>query len=106
MATSKRNSYQCITCKGIIFTEDQDKGVTPFMLECRATAGCGGEMHSAFYRLPEMAAQVRPHYVWRKPTPKEYAEMRPEMKEHIDNGGLEIYPLAPPTQFQRTNVPA
>lgn len=91
----KRNSYQCTTCRGIVFTEDRDEGVTPFMLDCRATEECHGDMHSAFYRLPEQAALVRPHYVWRKPTSEEYAAMSKDMKFHIDQGGLEIYPNPP-----------
>lgn len=91
----KRNSYQCTICQGIIFTEEKDEGVTPFMLPCLATSECDGEMHSAFHRLPEQAARVRPHYEWRKPTPEEYAVMGPNMKTHIDNGGLEIYPMSP-----------
>jgi len=92
---NQRNSYQCTTCHGIVFTEDKDDGVTPFMLGCRATDGCGGTMESAFYRLPDQAAKVRPHYVWRKPTAKEYAALTTAMKAHIDQGGLDLYPLGP-----------
>lgn len=88
----KRNSYQCTTCKGIIFTEDRDEGTTPFMLGCRAKDGCAGTMESAFYRLPEQAAQVRPHYIWRKPTPEEYAASEFGMRAHFDQGGLDLYP--------------
>ena len=89
----KRNSYQCTTCRGIIFTEDKDEGVTPFMLKCRATEGCDGTMESAFYRLPEQAALVRPHFIWRKPTPEEYVTMSLGMKAHVDQGGLDLYQL-------------
>lgn len=92
---SKRNSYQCTTCGGIVFTEDRDEGVTPFMMGCRATDGCDGTMESAFYRLPDQAAKVRPHYVWRKPTAEEYAAMSSAMKTHIDQGGLDLHPLGP-----------
>ena len=94
LTDSKRNSYQCTTCGGIVFTADQDEGTTPFMLACRATDGCAGMMESAFYRLPAQAAKVRPHYIWRKPTPEEYAIAEPGMKSHFDSGGLDLHPNA------------
>lgn len=97
----KRNSYQCTTCRGIVFTEDAAVGVTPFMMGCRASDGCTGTMESAFYNLPEQAALVRPHYVWRKPTREEYDKMNRPMKMHIDQGGLELYPLGPAPEVEK-----
>ena len=38
---------------------------------------------------------IRPHYIWRRPTKDEYALMNTGMKEHIDMGGLEMYPNPP-----------
>ena len=95
LTDSKRNSYQCTTCSGIVFTADQDEGTTPFMMKCRATDGCTGTMESAFYRLPEQAAKVRPHYIWRRPTAEEYAIAEPGMKQHFDMDGLDLHANPP-----------
>ena len=100
MSKSKRNSYQCKNCGGIIFTEDKDEGTTPFMLGCRATEGCKGTMESAFYRLPDQAAKVRPHYIWRKPTPEEHEVASPGMKGHFDQGGIDLHPNPPTNETE------
>lgn len=84
----KRNSYTCEECGVMVITQDMDEGVTPFMIKCRGTDGCEGHSLSGMYgKLPE----VRPHFIWRKPTPEEYLKMGRGMKEHVDKGGLEIY---------------
>lgn len=93
-----RNAYKCEACGGLIITQDIEEGVTPFLLPCVATSGCMGMMKSACYRGPlggPDAIPLRPHYVWRKPTPKEYAKLSKQMKHHVDQGGLDIYPLDP-----------
>ena len=93
-----RNWYTCEACSVIVLTEDKEDGVTPFFLPCVATEGCPGMMKSGVYRGPlggKEAIPIRPHYVWRKPTASEYAVMSPPMKRHVDQGGLDIYPLAP-----------
>ena len=83
------NRYTCSKCAGAIVTIDRDEGVTPFMLQCRATQGCRGSMYSSFYRGVDGA----PTYEWRKATPAEYAKASPGMREHFDNGGLDIHAL-------------
>ncbi len=45
----RRNAYTCAKCGGRIVTENMIDLVTPFMVGCRATEGCDGEMHSEFY---------------------------------------------------------
>jgi hypothetical protein len=84
------NRYVCNDCGGHIITVDRDKGVTPFALNCRATAGCDGDMYSSFYS----GVEGDPTYEWRKPTPAEYVAMSEAMRQHINQGGLEIYLIA------------
>ena len=94
----KRNAYTCQQCKGTIVTEDQDEGTTPFMLGCRFTPGCEGMMQSHLYRGPIVAAEsISASFIWRKPTPEEYADSSPGMKQHFDMGGLNIYPIVAPS---------
>ena len=80
-----KNRYVCKKCGGAVITVNVDDGVTPFMMLCRATRGCDGDMHSSFYDAPqELPAQ----FEWFKPASlKGYS---PEMKEHIKKGGLDL----------------
>jgi hypothetical protein len=89
------NTYTCPKCSGFIVTLDREEGVTPMMLRCRASKGCDGMMESAFYMADQT---LTPSYEWRKPTKGEYLRMRTPMREHIDRGGLEIYPIRPPAE--------
>lgn len=86
------NRYTCQKCGGSIITRDEDHGVTPFMIACRApdTKGCDGTMHSSFY---SPSVQGEPTHIWRKPTPSEFAASSREMQEHYRMGGLNIYPV-------------
>jgi len=88
------NRYTCKNCGRSVVTIDREMGVTPMFLNCRATAGCSGDMSSAMYR----SVVVEPTFEWRKPTPDEYKEMPRAMKDHIDMGGLAIYPIEKPRQ--------
>lgn len=87
---ARLNRYTCQKCRGSIVTVDADEGTTPFMLGCRATEGCNGDMHSSFYRV---AGTPAPQFEWRKATPEEYAAADPAMQQHFDMGGLDIHPL-------------
>jgi hypothetical protein len=91
---TRLNRYTCQTCSGYIITVDREEGVTPFALECRATKDCQGDMYSSFYR----DVHGVPTYEWRKPMPAEYARMSPAMRDHVDKGGLDIYPIEQPAQ--------
>lgn len=84
------NRYTCRKCGGKIVTQDVDEGVTPFMLRCRATKGCIGSMESSCYR--GVGADEVPDFIWRKPTPEEYRRATVDMKDHFDQGGLDIFP--------------
>lgn len=84
------NRYTCQKCNGQIVTIDRDDGTTPFMLGCRATAGCKGMMQSSFYR----GVEGEPTFEWRKPTVKEIRKASPVMAQHFEMGGLDIHPIA------------
>ena len=90
MSETTMNRYVCEVCKGNIVTINREQGVTPFMLKCRARNNCKGWMLSGFYR--EFITKM-PSYEWRKPTEEEYKALHPEMKEHVDKGGLMIYKI-------------
>lgn len=87
----KFNRYTCGTCGRSIITVDADDGTTPFMIDCHATKGCGGEMRSSFY--PDDIADPASHQ-WRKPTFKEFRKARPAMQQHYEMGGLGLWPIA------------
>lgn len=84
------NVYICEVCAGHTVTIDREPGVTPFMLRCRATKDCGGSAFSQFYSVPQ---DLTPSYEWRKPTKTEYFQQDKETREHVDKGGLLVYPL-------------
>lgn len=88
----RKNAYTCDICGESVVTIDRDEGVTPFTLHCYATRDCDGTMRSQFYAQDEKT-EGQPAYEWRKPTRAEYRRMSPAMREHVDKGGLDIYPL-------------
>lgn len=90
MIGNGKNRYTCQKCGGQIVTEDRDEGTTPFMIDCEATKGCPGPMQSAFYQGVGPGESAT--FIWRKPTPREYKRAHPAMKQHFDQGGLDIYP--------------
>lgn len=92
--SGKRNAYTCQKCKGTIVTVDNDKGTTPFMIECRAKPGCNGDMHSHFYLGSVVSGRLPATFEWRKPTEEEYQKASPGMRAHFDQGGLEIHLLS------------
>ncbi len=85
---TRKNLYTCDMCRGEIVTIDTDKGVTPFMISCRATSGCKGFMASSFYHCdPARVAQ----FEWYRPETIEGFD--PATKEHVMKGGLLLRPL-------------
>lgn len=79
-----KNIYVCRECRGHIVTRDVDKGTTPFMLACRATAGCGGMMSSSVYRVFD--GSIRASHEWYRP-PAAQALTAAE-REHVRKGGV------------------
>jgi len=92
MSKGQKNVYVCQLCGGEVVTVDADEGVTPFMIECRSTPECEGDMYSSFYQVDQSLA---PQFEWYKPTSlDQYPEgHREAMKKHIEDGGLDIRPI-------------
>lgn len=86
MNKPRLNKYTCRKCRGSITTIDRDKGVTPFMLECRATPECGGNMYSHGYR--GIAEKEKPTHEWYMPS--DLSGLDEWTREHVENGGLLI----------------
>jgi hypothetical protein len=85
---TRKNLYTCDTCRGEVVTIDTDKGVTPFMISCRASPGCKGFMQSSFYRCDlSRVAQ----YEWYRPETIEGFD--PATQEHVMKGGLLLRPM-------------
>lgn len=82
----KKNIYVCLKCKGHIVTVDLERGVTPFMLRCRATVSCDGDMQSSMYRVFDQ--EIRADHEWYRPTAAEVLTARE--REHVEKGGLLI----------------
>lgn len=89
----KYNMYVCEKCNGHILTQDQDIGVTPFMIKCKDPneAPCDGAMKSCMYMLPQHILAVSKPKVflkWRYPRYDEWNNLETEYQRHIMNGGL------------------
>lgn len=86
------NVYICQRCGTYTVTVDVDKGVTPFMIGCQnGTTDCTGDAYSQMYPSgPKPAWIPEPQWEWYKPTGEAYDKLSLAMKEHIDNGGLNI----------------
>jgi hypothetical protein len=80
----KINIYTCNKCFGQIITIDSACGVTPFMLACRATKDCDGDMMSAGYMVDQ---NLKPTYEWYK---QNSIMATRATREHIRKGGLSI----------------
>lgn len=90
----RENVYTCRNCGGHTVTIDVDEGVTPFLLDCRASGregDCDGIAQSACYpkglRPPQIPA---PAWEWYKPSPSEARKLNRAMKQHVRAGGLLI----------------
>lgn len=92
MSIGDKNLYRCQKCGKSIVTIDLDEGVTPFMIECRATLGCDGDMYSSLYKLNPLQKAIPPSYEWFKPTSFDHysEEGRERMKEWVAQGCLDI----------------
>lgn len=84
------NIYTCDTCGGKTVTVDIDDGVTPMMIDCRASGNegdCLGTAMSAMYRVrPGEAGE--PQWEWYKPKELAMRALSPGMLEHVKMGGL------------------
>lgn len=89
----KKNIYTCDKCKGHVVTVDVDRGVTPFMIECKATLDCKGMMKSSMYRVFDQ--DMRADYEWYRPSAIEV--VKPHLRHHIEQGGLLLRKCSLPT---------
>ena len=94
MSEGRKNRYVCQTCGQSIVTVDIEEGVTPFMIGCKATKDCDGDMYSSFYGVGQ---SLEATFEWYKPTDfSQYPEEhRDAMREHVEMGGLDIRPINP-----------
>jgi hypothetical protein len=90
----RNNGYRCSVCGGLTVTAHVDEGVTPFMLDCRASGqegDCPGMAQSLIFRLPPDAPE--PAWEWYRASKTEMKRFRrddPAMFEHCSKGGLLI----------------
>lgn len=85
------NGYVCRVCQKLTMVEHVDAGATPMQLACLATEDCEGSARSIMYpdqkNIPErIRAAVK--WQWYRPDKVEYAQLSPEMKHHVSQGGL------------------
>lgn len=87
----RENPYTCQKCGKFTTTIHVDHGVTPFLLDCRATPGCRGMAQSAFYpRGPRPSHVPPPAWEWYKPAPSQ--KLKPWEREHVEQGGVLLRP--------------
>lgn len=85
------NVYVCQKCRQGVVTIDRDEGATPFLIRCVSSKGCDGMAQSELYSVPQ---DLNPSYEWRRPTKTEYYKLdKATRAEHVDRGGLLLYPL-------------
>lgn len=81
----RKNIYTCEWCQRNVVTVDRDDGVTPFLIDC--LFGCRAVMKSSFYRVPQ---GLTAEYEWYKPDAEEIDKMTPAMRQHVEQGGLDL----------------
>jgi hypothetical protein len=86
----KKNIYVCGVCHGHIVTVDRDPGVTPFIILCKATENCRGEMHSSMYRVFDQS--IGADHEWYRPDGVD--GLSAQEIAHVDRGGLLLRRLA------------
>ena len=95
----KWNHYLCERCVGVTIARQDDEGVTPFMLRCRAkdvvvdgnlVHGCEGIAESCFYNCSQSNTQ-HPNVIFYRPTPEEAIAIINQMPSHHRAGMLEHY---------------
>src|SRR6266702_8940342 len=79
----KSNCYRCNTCYGRTVTINDDCGVTPFIIGCKATPSCTGLMYSSFGIVKP--TDPAPTYEWYRCDNSK--QLKGLEKEHHDKGG-------------------
>lgn len=114
----KKNLYVCDCCHKAVATWEVDEGVTPMFLACRVEGDpspdkCQGTMQSQMYPPEPWPGRMTAHlssvekngqvttvevevatppvtYEWFKPDGRSYRKLPPEMRDHVDRGGLDL----------------
>lgn len=92
------NGWHCDVCGQVTVVVHVDLGVTPMMLKCRATAGCGALARSLGYPpfAPPAAVLDAVELEWALPTVtqmKAWKRAHDPMYAHVLAGGLVLRPL-------------
>lgn len=83
-----KNIYLCSGCGRGVVTQDMDAGVTPFIIFCDRP-GCGKPMQSLCYKVPQRVLEHFPAtFEWYAPAGEEIAGLAPQVREHVQKGGL------------------
>ena len=99
VSPDRLNAYRCDDCGRYTVTIDRDEGVTPMFLGCRADGtegGCKGRAVSLGYPKGPRPSWAVPAWEWYKPGPIEMRGMSPEMRDHVQRGGLALRRIEPP----------
>jgi hypothetical protein len=90
------NAYWCEDCRQYTVVVHRDAGVTPMFLGCRATPRCNGMGRSMMYAPQPWPDHVptTPTHEWYLPSDRAVRHMEPEMRDHIERGGLELREVA------------
>lgn len=87
------NIYTCNICAGHVVTVNRDQGATAFVIRCRATEGCLGEMISHFYKVDQGLKAT-----WQWYSPRSAGERKKVtggwLADHVAMGGLMLRSLA------------
>jgi hypothetical protein len=89
----RENPYVCQSCGKLTTTVHVDDGVTPFMLNCRATPGCKGMSYSSFYPKGPRPAHVPPP-AWEWYRPADDQPLKDWEADHVAQGGVLLRPAA------------
>lgn len=80
------NVYICEKCNKAHVAHELDKGASPLFIECH---NCKWpQSKSLGYDIPDSYKGATPNIIFRLSTKEEYERSTPELKEHLENGGL------------------
>lgn len=82
----RENVYFCDSCNKTHVSHDLDDGVTPMFITCHHCAN--PQARSLGYEIPDSYKGKSPDIVFRYPTKGEYENSIPELKQHLEDGGL------------------
>jgi hypothetical protein len=93
------NGWACDECGRITYVVHVDSGVTPMFLACRAEgvepdeASCKGRGVSLMYPDESPPQHVLDAVKWEWYRPTDLSPLSPEMRDHIEKGGVALRSL-------------